>query len=133
MSPARAQNAVCFDEAKKNVNQYREWKQMILHQFSLLHALSMQCLRLDDSLDNLVVFNRFEGYAGTTTASRDISLSEREAVRAVRRDAARRFTSAACARFVSVRKRYQLDRLELHVQIRGRRADNQDGVGRPEF
>jgi hypothetical protein len=73
---------VCFDEAKKNVNQYREWKQMILHQFSLLHALSMQCLRLDDSLDNLVVFNRFEGYAGTTTASRDISLSERDAVRA---------------------------------------------------
>ena len=31
---------------------------MILHQFSLLHALSMQCLRLDNELDNLVVFNR---------------------------------------------------------------------------
>ena len=51
---------MCFDEANKNVNQYREWKQMILHQFSLLHALSIQCLRLDDSLDNLVVFNRLE-------------------------------------------------------------------------
>jgi hypothetical protein len=77
---------VCFDEANKNVNQYREWKQMILHQFSLLHALSMQCLRLDESLDNLVVFNRLEGYshAGST---RDISLSEREGRYAITQDA----------------------------------------------
>lgn len=63
MTPVPMQNAVCFDEANKNVNQYREWKQMILHQFSLLHALSIQCLRLDESLDNLVVFNRLEGYS----------------------------------------------------------------------
>lgn len=67
---------MCFDEANKNVNQYREWKQMILHQFSLLHALSMQCLRLDDQLDNLVVFNRLEGHANDASA-RDISLGER--------------------------------------------------------
>lgn len=57
-----AMMAVLFDEKNKNINQYREWKQLILHQVSLLHALSIQCLRLDDDLENLVVFNRLEGY-----------------------------------------------------------------------
>ena len=60
---------VCFDEVNKDINQYREWKQLILHQMSLLHALSIQCLRLDDELDNLVPFNRLEGYDGSIGAA----------------------------------------------------------------
>ena len=36
--------------------------QEILHLFSLLHALGMQCLRGDDNLDNLLPFDPWEGY-----------------------------------------------------------------------
>ena len=39
--------------------------QEILHLFSLLHALGLQCLRLDDNLDNLQVFDPWEGYKQT--------------------------------------------------------------------
>jgi hypothetical protein len=86
---------VCYDEANKNMNQYREWKQVrrpsnlprgsacedsqgdgaawcgvvlvtcwqeIIHLFSLLHALGLQCLRADDNLDNLNLFDPWEGY-----------------------------------------------------------------------
>jgi len=103
---------VTYDEANKEINQYREWKQVsppsarnlprllpkqhasssrlllhvsefvavltcashvlfsrpaqeILHLFSLLHALGLQCLRLDDNLDNLQVFDPWEGYKQT--------------------------------------------------------------------
>ena len=55
-----AMMAVCFDEVNKEMNQYREWKAEILHQISLLHALAIQCLRLDADLGNLVKFNRLE-------------------------------------------------------------------------
>ncbi len=37
-------------------------RQEILHLFSLLHALGLQCLRGDDNLDNLKMFDPFEGY-----------------------------------------------------------------------
>eukprot|EP01048_Picozoa_sp_COSAG05_P004281 COSAG05_NODE_225_length_13597_cov_18.878723_2_plen_380_part_00 len=57
-----AMMAVCYDEINKEMNQYREWKVEILHQISLLHALAIQCLRLDVDLDNLVKFNRLEAY-----------------------------------------------------------------------
>jgi hypothetical protein len=36
--------------------------QEILHLFSLLHAVGLQCLRGDDNLDNLNMFDPFEGY-----------------------------------------------------------------------
>jgi predicted membrane chloride channel (bestrophin family) len=54
--------AVCYDEVNKDINQYREWKQEILHVCSLLHALELQCLRLDPNLDNLIPFNRLDGF-----------------------------------------------------------------------
>ena len=46
-------SACCFDEVNKEMNQYREWKQELLHQCSLLHTIALQTLRLDDNLDNL--------------------------------------------------------------------------------
>ena len=51
-----AMSACCFDEANKEMNQYREWKQELLHQCSLLHSIALQTLRLDDNLDNLREF-----------------------------------------------------------------------------
>eukprot|EP01043_Picozoa_sp_COSAG02_P008002 COSAG02_NODE_248_length_27133_cov_45.131723_20_plen_642_part_00 len=49
-------SAICFDEANKEMNQYREWKKELLHQSSLLHTLALQTLRLDDDLNNLGEF-----------------------------------------------------------------------------
>ena len=37
--------------------------QEILHLCSLQHALQLQCLRLDPNLDNLIPFNRLDGFA----------------------------------------------------------------------
>lgn len=55
--------------------------QEILHLFSLLHALGLQCLRLDDNLDNLQVFDPWEGYRQTFGTGEHSDILNRRALR----------------------------------------------------
>jgi len=41
---------VAFDENAKGLPDYTEWKEDFVHLMSLLHAVSIQCLRCDDNL-----------------------------------------------------------------------------------
>ena len=56
--------------------------QEILHLCSLLHALELQCLRLDPSLDNLITFNRLDGFQ----YEEDSEESKRHASRPAQKD-----------------------------------------------
>ena len=72
--------------------------QEILHLCSLQHALQLQCLRLDPNLDNLIPFNRLDGFAfdhGSKPASR--ALLRRDAAGSAAALAASAVASTAAA------------------------------------
>jgi len=79
---------VAFDEGSKQVPDYEEWKAHIVHLVSLLHAVSIQRLRLDQSVANLIDFSltQFEGYdddmeqtgccGGTAVSGADVDFTD---------------------------------------------------------